>query len=590
MKRKNQSSQRKHDIGRLRHGRIESCLSLVKRFTKVTASGKRYIVIPAPTKKGLLRFGLIIVIVTAITAIGYQLYRYYGPHNYQLSSAGKLLTPPSDVLAKSLLFDAKQQIYSFINGRASTPESKQSGAGLVAATIPVDAAKGMVVTDPNYKVDLTITPQFAVANGQQDQNRVVYPFRDHSGWLVYTAEGTGIKEDIVLSKAPGNEASFTYLLKLPDGTEARQESDGSIGVYGNELFINNISAGSDADAALLKKARENAKKSLLLFVIPSPIVKEYGKQTSQVEASFHLEKNRLTVTAKELTKATYPLTIDPSIYVVTAQQFMNGNNETNINFDVANKLIKKGRTTGARFDTWNSTTKLPQGNWAGGTAVAGGYLYSVGGLSLNGQIYTAQGASTFTVPAGITSLSVKVWGGGGGGGAGGSAAAGGTGGGGGYVSGSVAVTPGETLTVYVGGGGATGTRNTAGGGGGGGGYSSIYRGTTALAIAAGGGGGGGGRNSAGNTGGAGGAGGGTTGVAGSTSGAGGGGGAGTQSAGGAGGTGGTNAGSAGGSLTGGLGGDGRTSGTTDGSGASGGLASGGNGGGAIATSRAGGGG
>ncbi len=590
MKRKNQSSQRKHDIGRLRHGRIESCLSLVKRFTKVTASGKRYIVIPAPTKKGLLRFGLIIVIVTAITAIGYQLYRYYGPHNYQLSSAGKLLTPPSDVLAKSLLFDAKQQIYSFINGRASTPESKQSGAGLVAATIPVDAAKGMVVTDPNYKVDLTITPQFAVANGQQDQNRVVYPFRDHSGWLVYTAEGTGIKEDIVLSKAPGNEASFTYLLKLPDGTEARQESDGSIGVYGNELFINNISAGSDADAALLKKARENAKKSLLLFVIPSPIVKEYGKQTSQVEASFHLEKNRLTVTAKELTKATYPLTIDPSIYVVTAQQFMNGNNETNINFDVANKLIKKGRTTGARFDTWNSATKLPQGNWAGGTAVAGGYLYSVGGLSLNGQIYTAQGASTFTVPAGITSLSVKVWGGGGGGGAGGSAAAGGTGGGGGYVSGSVAVTPGETLTVYVGGGGATGTRNTAGGGGGGGGYSSIYRGTTALAIAAGGGGGGGGRNSAGNTGGAGGAGGGTTGVAGSTSGAGGGGGAGTQSAGGAGGTGGTNAGSAGGSLTGGLGGDGRTSGTTDGSGASGGLASGGNGGGAIATSRAGGGG
>lgn len=590
MKSKHRLTRHKHHISQPWLELIEYVTSFFTRLTKVTASGKRYIVFPAPTKKGLLKFSLVALIVLAVIAIGLQLYRYYGPHNYRLSSVQKLLSSPSEVLAKRLTFDAKKRLFLFTNGIANTPESRQTGASLVSATIPVDAHKGMVVTDPNYKVDLTIAPQFAVTSGKQDQNRVVYPFRDHSGWLVYTAEGTGVKEDIVLTRASSDQMSFAYSLKIPDGTETRLEPDGSIGIYGSELFINNISVGTDADAALLKKARENAKKSLLLFVIPSPIVKEYGEQTSQVEASFHLEKNRLTVTAKGLAKATYPLTIDPSIYVVTAQQFMNGNNETNINFDTANKLIKKGRTTGARFDTWNSATKLPQGNWAGGTAVAGGYLYSVGGLSLNGQIYTAQGASTFTVPAGVTSLSVKVWGGGGGGGAGGSAAAGGTGGGGGYVSGNVTVTPGETLTVYVGGGGATGTRNTAGGGGGGGGYSSIYRGATPLAIAAGGGGGGGGRNSAGNTGGAGGAGGGTNGIAGTTSGAGGGGGAGTQSAGGAGGTGGTNAGSAGSSLTGGLGGDGRTSGTTDGSGASGGLASGGSGGGVIATSRAGGGG
>jgi hypothetical protein len=219
-------------------------------------------------------------------------------------------------------------------------------------------------------------------------------------------------------------------LELPSSVEARQEIDGSIGVYGNSVFVNNITAVTDTDKDLLEKARANARKDLLLFVIPAPVVKEHGKTQTNVKASFHLQSSTLTVTASGLNTASYPLSIDPSIYIVTAQQFMNGNNETNINFDVANKLIKKGRTTGARFDTWDSATSLPQSNWAGGTAVAGGYVYSVGGISQNGQVYTAQGASTFTVPAGVTSISVKVWGGGGGGGAGGSSAAGGAGGGG----------------------------------------------------------------------------------------------------------------------------------------------------------------
>lgn len=186
----------------------------------------------------------------------------------------------------------------------------------------------------------------------------------------------------------------------------------------------------------------------------------------------------------------------------------------------------------------------------------------------------------------MTSISVKVWGAGGGGGAGGSAAAGGAGGAGGYATGTIAVTPGETLNVYVGGGGSAGTRNTSGGGGGGGAYSSIYRGSTPLAIAAGGGGGGGGRSTSTHIGGAGGAGGGVSGVAGSASLANNGGGGGTSSTGGAAGTG-TNTGLAGSSLTGGKGADG-TTGSTDGSGASGGLTGGGAGGGVISTNRAGG--
>lgn len=570
-------------------GLIQRASAWLKHFTKVTKTGKRYFVIPVPSRGSFIRLLLFLVGLLLISVIGYQLYRYYGPHTYRVSAAERLLSPPSSVLAKSLTFDSKKELYSLTYGTEPSAEQAQADTTVTAARIPVRAAQGVTVTDPKYDVNLTMTPQFAVADGKQDQNRLVYPFRDHSGWLVYTAEGTGVKEDIVLAHKQADEMSFDYTLSLPEGTEARRESDGSIGVYGNELFMNNVITSNDTDATLLKKAREQAKKTLLLFVIPAPIVKEAGTQQSSVKASFELSGHRLRVTARNLHAATYPLSIDPSIYIVTAQQFMNGNNETNINFDVANKLIKKGRTTGARFDAWNTATKLPQANWGGGTAVAGGYLYSVGGTSLSGQIFSAQGGSTFVVPAGVTNVDIKVWGAGGGGGSGGSRAAGGAGGGGGYVSGTLAVTPNETLTVYVGGGGAAGTRNTSGGGGGAGAYSSIYRSATPLAIAAGGGGGGGGRSTSSHIGAAGGAGGGTSGIAGGTSNSTNiGGSGGTPSAGGAAGTG-ANAGLPGSSLFGGAGADG-VNGSGDGAGAIGGLTGGGNGGGVLSTTRAGGGG
>src|SRR6056300_1186288 len=65
---------------------------------------------------------------------------------------------------------------------------------------------------------------------------------------------------------------------------------------------------------------------------------------------------------------------------------------------------------------------------------------------------------TYTVGLGVTSMSVKMWGAGGGGGYYGNVGTGfvtgGTGGGGGFVSGTVAVTPGQSILVGVAEGGA----------------------------------------------------------------------------------------------------------------------------------------
>lgn len=109
--------------------------------------------------------------------------------------------------------------------------------------------------------------------------------------------------------------------------------------------------------------------------------------------------------------------------------------------------------------------------------------------------YNTPGSQSFTVPAGIHSLNVTLEGGGGGGG--GTDAYGGYAGyAGDLVTGTIAVNPGDTVTVSIGGGGGAGGNNVAGTGGGAGGSSDVgfYGGTGGYAgnegVSGGGGGGG----------------------------------------------------------------------------------------------------
>jgi hypothetical protein len=114
----------------------------------------------------------------------------------------------------------------------------------------------------------------------------------------------------------------------------------------------------------------------------------------------------------------------------------------------------------------------------------------------NTQSFATPGSYTWTVPAGVTSVSIAATGGGGGGGGSLGMAAGASGGAGAVVNSILTVTSGQTLNLTVGGGGIAGTSNTVGvgvgwGGGGGGGSSNIDAGTAHQIIAGGGGGGGG---------------------------------------------------------------------------------------------------
>jgi N-acetylneuraminic acid mutarotase len=551
------------------YGRIKG-VNVEKIRAGVMGKIKKLKKLPDYLRKHKERYGIFFVLcVMLFVYISQILQPFLDQQAYALGSANSLLPVVNDTMAGKLTYDSKQQLFSFNDGEASSSTNALgTGAQQISAAAYQDPSKGLTVTDPTNNIDLSMTPKYSLLPGKQDSNRVVYPFNNGLGWTVYTMQGTGVKEDIILRGSSGNTATFDYKLGLGNTLEARMEADGSVGVYGNTLFSGNITTSTSKDAALLQKARQNAAKNTFLFDIPKPIVLEKGNVLSSAKASFMLQGDDLKINVTGLKKANYPLTIDPSIYIVTAQQFMNGNDETNIYFDTADKLIEKGKTTGARFNTWNSAMGLPTSEWGGSSVAAGGFIYSVGGTTFPGQVYNTQGTDTFTVPSGVSSITVKMWGGGGGGGGGSSTTAGAAGGGAGYVTGTLAVTNGEILTAYVGGGGAGGVVTTDGGGGGGGGYSSLYQSTTPLAIAAGGGGGGGTRSTS--VGGVAGAGGGTTGVAGTASGVAGAGGAGTPTTGGSAGTGGSSAGVVGSSLTGGRGGN--TGGVA------GGLASGGAGG------------
>lgn len=503
--------------------------------------------------------------------------------SYALSDAAQSLIPmPNESRGTSLRYDTKRAMYEYnkdyqpstqTGGTAPGPKFSASASGDLRKT-------GIQVTDPANSVSVTLTPKFSTRIAQQRHNQLIYPVVGQNAQKVYTFGAGAVKEDILLNSAPGDTASYSYSLAVSGGTEARLEKNGDIAVYGaSSALLGNVSTGSDKDARLLDQARKNADKSTLLFTLPKPIVLEYGKKVSQVKAWFELNGDTVTVKAEGLEKASYPLTIDPTVYIETAQKLMLGNNETNTDFDVPNELIQKSQTTGARIDAWSGTTNLNNAIWGQGTAVAAGYVYSAGGKgapTATTAEYRSAGVSSFTVPAGVTNVTVQIWGGGGGGAAGnGGSGPGGNGGGGGYSKSVLAVTPAENLTVEVGTGGLSAQAVSDGGNGGG--YSAVKRSSTFLLQAGGGGGGGGNRGNGGNQ--HGGAGGGATGVNG-TNGTGGGGGGGTTSSGGSGGSSGAG-GTAGASGAANAGGNGAGSGASCNTGVSGTGGAGGTGGGGV---------
>ncbi len=362
------------DAAWLRHRRLR-VWRFVQKYSGRLPLVKKY---PFVARLGWGMLALLMVLTLAIDVFGQRKTEL----SYQLSpKAQALVGRPNTLMAQSLRFDAKAGGYEYNKDYVPSQEvAGEIGGPKFSASFSLDPKEGTVVTDSVHQTSMTFKPKFNTGEPRKDQNRLIYPLVGRDVVKVYSLNATGLKEDIVLNSYQGDTQTFIYKLELPDGTEARMESDGSMAVYGvSPELLGSVSTGSDKDAQLLKKARQKSEKNNLLFTFPAPFVREVGKSTSKAKAWFSLKGDELTVHATNLQKASYPLSIDPTVYVATAAQFMRGNNETNIDFDVTNELIQKGKTTGARFDSWTSTLALPAARWNHATAVAGGYIYVVGG-------------------------------------------------------------------------------------------------------------------------------------------------------------------------------------------------------------------
>lgn len=342
---------------------------------------------------------LFLFLVSTFAGIAQQIFPVKA---YALDGAARKILPQQNPrFAEYLKQDAKNNSFVYNEGYtgSATSGSGESGASpRITASFSLDPAKGMTVTDTLNSLEFGLKPKFGLGMPRKDGNQIMYPLTKGRGFLVYTAQGSGVKEDILLAGAPGDTAEYTYELVLSSGTEARLEKNGSIGVYGSDLpLFGNVATGTDKDKELLQKAQKAAKKTKLFFTIPAPVVVESGTSVSQVKARFRLDGNKLTIVAENLKDASYPLSIDPSVYVETAQKFMRGNNETNVDFDTTNELIQKGELTGGRFNNWvSSTATLPANRFNGGTAAAGGYIYTVGGMQNIAGVNTRQSTVYWT--------------------------------------------------------------------------------------------------------------------------------------------------------------------------------------------------
>ena len=329
--------------------------------------------------------------------------------HYKLSpKAEALIGDTNELYGRQLKLSGDGAYYLYNEGYkpASGGVEGPNGNPRFSAKFSTNPKEGAEITDPVNNLSFKIKPSFELGSPRKTSNQLFFPISNLQATKVLTFGASGYKEDVVLDDFVKDKIELDYQLELPKSLEARIDIDGSLGIYGPDdtRLTGDISTASESDKALLEKAQAKATKNRLIFKIPSPYIREFGKSTISKNVRYELSDNKLKIIAHGLGGLTYPITIDPSVYIETAAKLMRGNNETNTDFDVSNELIQKSQTTGARIDAWQGNLDMNTGIWGHSTAVAGGYIYKTGGRTgdtakprIVDQQRTLANSSTFTM-------------------------------------------------------------------------------------------------------------------------------------------------------------------------------------------------
>jgi len=256
-------------------------------------------------------------------------------------------------------------------------------------TMTSNAGDGIEFSDASNDLPFKIVPASSTGTGKYINGRMVY--RVAGGKGVYTLRRNGVKEDIILPKAPGDSVSYRWKLELGNNLEAKLLHNGSVGIYSADptLTSSSLQIADTKSQQLIDNARKNGKKTYLQYLIPRPYIKDVNGKLSAGHISYSLDKNFLTLTATNLKDKKYPLSIDPTVVTTTSADFATGYDDGNIDYSTADEIDRAGIGTGL-VGTWHythnsiddSTTFSAGFNLAryGQSVVAyNGYLYVIGG-------------------------------------------------------------------------------------------------------------------------------------------------------------------------------------------------------------------
>ncbi|MEI9914395.1 MAG: hypothetical protein WDN66_05495 [Candidatus Saccharibacteria bacterium] len=358
------------------------------------------------------------LILLALLVIGFGVSQYFKP-NYQLSKGAASLvgTPDYPLVKNQLSYNSKTQTYMLnkggINNSKASANSVSIGSNQNAfsLSIPTKLNKGVTFYDDHTGLSFTLAPQFSANAGKNSSGRLVYPLGRGNVQAVYTIKQNGLKEDMVINKSIGDNASFSYELKLPSDLQARMMPSGAVGIYSaSPSLFGHISYGSSSDQSLVNKAKQNAAKNNLVFALAPPTVYDGSGDNSVGSAKLSLKGDMLTMSASALKNLQYPITIDPSVIVASASSFgQTGNNEGGISLSsFSNQISEAGLDGGVIATSWSTTTVLPAARSLMSTVVNNGYIYLIGGstTSITATVIYSQINSNGTIGSWNTTTSL----------------------------------------------------------------------------------------------------------------------------------------------------------------------------------------
>ena len=348
---------------------LDQSKSLLRKFEKF----------PIYIKLGTATLLLLILTFSGLQLRHHQLYMVSAASR-QLLSKSSVETNLVKVISKAVSYDAssvKPTLKKDVTIAAPTDATGKTG---YQATINTDFHKGLTFGDSNSQLSFQMTPLFDASGGQYDNGQIMFPVST-STKIFQTFKKNGIKEDIVLSGAPGRTASWQWHLSLGDKLTAKLLPDGSVGIYAASPYLyGNIQINDAKSQALIDKAR-TTDKNYQVFAIPAPVIKDALGHILQEDVSFKLSGDTLTLEARNLINKHYPISIDPSVVITTTADFATSySGDGMINYATAGQISRSTVGLGTVGATTGQAAAFTTARDAHTSVAYNGYLYVIGGV------------------------------------------------------------------------------------------------------------------------------------------------------------------------------------------------------------------